>query len=452
MRVAWVVLGAVCLHAGDERGVRPELPPAVRPVVELARAASAELFADTVVRLVQAGRIPQREMQIQLLEEAFAVAAGAAEPVRLMAIPPTPPDTRALYRGRAGELRLDALSLRSRILQELLTVDRVRARELFEAIPHPALDARPCSDPLVADIGAYYEIAAAVAQSSFTAAEKEKEAHVQFLTAVLAGARSPGEIDAFARAVQSVGLQASEWELVLAALASKLETVGPDYRTFALSFTQLQGEIGGLVALGSANGVRTDGLTGAFRKYVTAQLGASRCAPDFGPALEDILTVPPLSGDDMKPAKRGDSFTVDPYFQSDDSRRIGDALNRLRFAPGGESPSEGERATAEWRNTLADFLRDFKGWNPPGAEIDAFHQRMTVLDAVLQILPPGGDRDRMIGLAVSYLVSDVERQNPAEWLWQLKKLLRDAGGDAPKMLQQFRASNDSGLVLFASLN
>ena len=452
MRVVWVLFGAVCLCAGDERAARLELPAAVRPIVELARTGSPELFADTVVRLVQAGRIPQREMQIQLLEEAFAVAGGAAEPVRLAAIPATPPDTRALFRGRAGELKLDVLSLRSRILQELLTVDRVRARELFQAIPHPALDPRECADPLIADVGAYYEIAAAVAQSSFTSAEKETAAHVQFLAAILAGARSPGEIEPFARAVQSVGLKPSEWELVLAALASKLATVGPDYRAFALSLTPLQGEIAALVALGGANGVATDGLTGAFRKYVTTQMAASRCAPDFGPSLEEISTVPPLSGDEMKPSKRTDSFKADPYFQSEDSRQMGSALNRLRFGPGGQSPSEAERGAPEWRNTLADFLRDFKGWNPPGSEIDAFHQRMTVLDSVLQILPPGGDRDRIISLVVSYLVSDVERQNAAEWLWQLKKLLRDAGGDAPKMLQQFRASNDVGLVLYAAFN
>ena len=456
MRVALILsgilFGGLAVYGGDERSAKVDLPAAVRPVVEMARAASPELFADTIVRLVQAGRIPQREMQIQLLEEAFAVAAGAAEPVRLIAIPATPPDTRALFRGRAGELRLDVLSLRSRILQELLTVDRARARELFQQIPHPALDPRACADPLVANIGAYYEIAAAVAQSAFTSAEKDKAAHVQFLAAILAGARSPGEIEPFARAVQSVGLKPEEWELLLAALASKLETVGPDYRAFALSLNALQGEIAAVIAVGGANGVGTDGLVRAFRKYVTAQMGAPRCSPDFGPALEDISTVPPLSGDETKPSKRTDSFTADPYFQSEDARRIGDALNRLRFAPGGESPSENQRATTEWRNTLADFLRDFKAWRPPGADVDVFHQRMTVLDSVLQILPSGGDRDRILGLAVGYLASDVERQNAAEWLWQLKKLLRDAGGDAPKMLQQFRASNDVGLALYASFN
>jgi hypothetical protein len=446
MRLAWVFLtGALGVYGGDERATRPELPASVRPIVELARAAPPELFADTIVRLVQSGRIPQRELQITLLEEAFAVAGGAAEPVRLVAIPPTPPDTRALYRGRAGDLRLDALSLRSRILQELLTVDRVAARDRFPQIPHPVLDPRPCDDPLVADIGSYYEIGAAIAQSSFTAAEKEKSLHVQFLTAMLAGAKSPGEIEPFARVIQSVSLRSHEWDLILATLASKLEAIGPDYRAFALTLTPLQGEMAALIALGGANGVGTDGLVRAFRKFVTTQLKAERCSPDFGPSMEDIATVPPLSGDEMKPSKRGDSFKADAYFQSEDSRQIGDSLNRLRSRQGSEEP-------AAWRNALSDFLRDFKAWRPPGSDVDVFHQRMTVLGSVLQILPPGEDRDWIISLCVIYLTSDVERQNAAEWLWQVKALVRDASGDAPKMLQQFRASNDVGLALYAITN
>jgi len=445
MRVSWLFLGALGVYGGDERAVRPELPPSVRPIVELARAAPPELFADTIVRLIQAGRIPQRELQITVLEEAFSVAANASEAVRLVAIPPTPPDTRALYRGRAGDLRFDVLSLRSRILQELLTVNRVAARDRFPQIPHPLLEPRPCEDPMVADISSYYEIGAAIAQSSFTAAEKEKGLHVQFLATMLSGAKSPGEIEPFARVIQSVSLQPQEWDLLLATLASKLETMGPDYRAFALSLKPLQDEMSALIALGGANGVGTDGLVRAFRKFVTTQLKADRCAPDFGPSMEEIATVPPLSGDEMKPSKRGDSFKADPYFQSEDSRQIGDSLNRLRSGQGSVEPTT-------WRNALSDFMRDFKAWRPPGSDVDVFHQRMTVLGSVLQILPPGEDRDRVIGLCVAYLASDVERQHAAEWLWQVKTLMRDASGDAPKMLQQFRASNDVGLALYAAMN
>jgi hypothetical protein len=88
---------SLMLAAGDEPKPKIVLAPEVQSVVDLARSAAPEVFADTTVRLVQAGRIPQREAQIELLEQAFAVAADAVEPIRLIALPSTPPDTRELY-------------------------------------------------------------------------------------------------------------------------------------------------------------------------------------------------------------------------------------------------------------------------------------------------------------------------------------------------------------------
>src|SRR5258706_5955708 len=74
----------------------------VPPIVELARAAPPEFFADAVVRVIQAGKIPQRDAQVELLEEAFSVAAGAEEPFRLIRFPWKPPPTRGNYLRPAG--------------------------------------------------------------------------------------------------------------------------------------------------------------------------------------------------------------------------------------------------------------------------------------------------------------------------------------------------------------
>ena len=102
-------------YAGDEPKPKIEMPRDVQPIVDLARSAAPEIFADTILRLIERGRIPQRAAQIELLEEAFAPPPGAVEPIRLIALPATPTDTRELYRNAAGGLSLDTLSLESRI-------------------------------------------------------------------------------------------------------------------------------------------------------------------------------------------------------------------------------------------------------------------------------------------------------------------------------------------------
>jgi hypothetical protein len=445
---------------GEERKPRPALPPAIRPVVELARAAPAEFFADTITRLVEGGKIAPKELEIELLQDAFTAAANAQEPIRLIAMPATPPDTRALYRGKAGELRLDALSLETGVVRAMLGVDRAKARELFERVPRPVLEPRPCEDPLVADTSAYYGIVGVMAQSAFTAAEQEKEEHVRFLLTVLAGIRSPNELAAFIRAIGSIRWTAAEWELLLGALTAKLETTAPDYRPFAISIEGLRADLERISQIAQSQGLGTDVLARGFRKYLVTQLTAPRCDEDFGGALQAITwfnqsfrgALPAITEEEGRPLKRTGGFKAELYFQSEDSKRIGDALTRLRYVPGEGPRSEAERSTGEWRNMFADFLRDLDAWRPSGSEIDFFHQKATVLQSLFQLAPPGEDRDRLIEVCVAFLQSSgAERQNPAEWLMQLKGIVEQAGSDAPKLMEAFRASSNPAVALYGTV-
>jgi hypothetical protein len=433
-RCVLVMLSALAAFAGD----RP-----VPPIVELARAAPPEFFADAIVKLVQAGKIPQSEQQVELLEEAFSVAAGAKESMRLTGLPGTPPDTREIYRSKAGELGLNTLSLQSRIVRELVTLDRAKARELFERIARPKLEPRPCADPLIADVSAYYEAAAVIAQSTFTDREKESELHVQFLAAQLEGAQSPNELAPYAREIQSVGLSTPEWRLLLAGIAAKLQSIPTDYRPFAMYLDALQSELANLIESGRANQIGVDEVVQSFRKYLVKQLTAARCGPDLAIGLEQVAWLqPPPTEDESKPAKRKESFKVaQTYFESEDSKQIGTALNRLRSA--------GD----DWKHAFSDFLRDFSAWRPDGSDIDVFHQKATVLRALLEITPRGEDRDRVLNLCVAFLqLSPAERQSPAEWLWEAKTLAELANLDTPKLVSQFRNSQSLSLSLYATLN
>ena len=415
-------LFALALATGDEPKPKIVLTPEVQSVVDLARSAGPEIFADAIVRLVQAGRIPQREAQIELLDQAFAIAPDAAEPVRLIAVPTTPPDTRELYRARAGDLGVDALALETRVLKELLTVDPARARERFAAILPPSADPRPCADPLVADASAYFEIAAAIAQSSFSAEEKRDGAHVQFLAALLTGIRSPNQLAPFARSLHTVALNPPEWALLGAAFAARLETMPPDYRPFALSFDALQSEIGALEEM-----TTSEQLPQAFHKYTVDQLTAPRCSPDFAIAFDPK---------DLKPAKHNESWkTSDPYFSSGDAKRIGDQLTGLRS--GGR---------------FEDFLRDFLAWEPSGSAADALHQRATVYGALIEMLPSGAGRDRVFDLAAAMLASsEAQRTSPSEWIWQMHHLIEIAGGDSARLYAAFGASGNAALAVYGYL-
>src|SRR5579863_7053693 len=191
-----------------------DLPAPVETQVELARTAAPELTADTILKLAEDGRLPAGAARNQRLEEAFMAAARAQEPLHLIPVPGLIPNTRAIFRAQANELRLDALSLESRVLKLVAKTDPEAARRLFDNIPHPELEPRPCEDPFIADVSAYYEIAGELGRSQLA------QSQAAFLEAALLGARSPGELAAFAQVLATVSPNSEQQDFLVAALAA----------------------------------------------------------------------------------------------------------------------------------------------------------------------------------------------------------------------------------------
>src|SRR5580692_7051941 len=103
MRLLFVLLSGLLLKAQDQAKV--DLPPAVQTLIEVARNAPPELTADAIIRLAEDGILPAGEQRSELLEEAFKTAGRAQEPVHLIPVPGFAPNTRAMFRGQASDLR-----------------------------------------------------------------------------------------------------------------------------------------------------------------------------------------------------------------------------------------------------------------------------------------------------------------------------------------------------------
>lgn len=423
-------------------------------MVATARSAPPEIFADSMVRLVEGGRIPSIEWQKILLQEAFTAAQQAHEPVRLIAVAGLASDTRASFRAKAGDLQLDALSLEARVLKTLLTVDRAAARQMFESLPHVQAQATACEDPLTPDAGAYYEAAGAVAQSAFSAEEKQHSAHVQFLIATLAGATTPAEISGFVHALGEVEINRAEMEMAASALEAKLDAIPVNYRSFALKLDDLASGLDFFAARARGQGVSTTALGAAFRRFVVTQMTGPRCQEEYDQVasfasamwVKSLGDLAPLSKDEMKPSSRGDRFEAKSYFDTDRAKELAESLNRLRFPPEGKPFSAEQRSTGAWRVLFSDFLRDYQAWSPTGTDIDILHQRLTVLRWLLELTPSGDDRNRVLRLGIDALkAGGADKQSPAEWFWQAKSILSAAGGDQRTVADAYRASGIAGL-------
>ena len=112
----------------------------------------------------------EKSWRKEILEEAFTLTTSVQSELREKGIPfpGTPADTRAGYRSLASELSLDSLSLRSRIIDEMLSIDQAVAVRLLNEIPaRLPFKTRPCSAQTEYDVSDFYPLIEKVARTVF---------------------------------------------------------------------------------------------------------------------------------------------------------------------------------------------------------------------------------------------------------------------------------------------
>src|SRR5579863_3639162 len=126
-----------------------KLPGALQSIADLATTAPPEFAADALLRIVESGKLADRNARRALVEQAFGLAASAKFGVRMNGLPGTVTDTASGSLSQAYALKLDVSSLQSRAVEDLLPLDASKARELFEQIVKPTLAPLTCDDALV---------------------------------------------------------------------------------------------------------------------------------------------------------------------------------------------------------------------------------------------------------------------------------------------------------------
>src|SRR5690349_19259515 len=112
----------------DQHG---NLPRDIRDLIDQAPAAPPELAADILLRLVEARKVPDKKIKTAILEQAFVLAGSAHHSLKLTVGTAnifTDSDVGVVI--MAHENKLDALSLRCRVIRLMLEIDPKRALEL----------------------------------------------------------------------------------------------------------------------------------------------------------------------------------------------------------------------------------------------------------------------------------------------------------------------------------
>jgi hypothetical protein len=431
----WIAFAAPAAEVKDPP--RPKLPPEALAVMGLAYAAPPEIAADAFLRIAASGKIAGREAKLQLIDQAFDMAASARDRLRRRQVAGAPADSRSGAIDRAARLGLDTLSLRVRAVRILFDLDQTKARELFNRIETPQPEARSCEDALVFDPAGFYGLLSDLANQTFSAGERRLEQHVGFIRPYVLSIASPVEVAPAARLVRTVSVTPRQRDLLLASFVAALQNVAADGRSFLETADSVTEEVVQLAEACAKDGLATDGLKSAFETYMERQRGSAQC-----------------SG-------QGGAVKLHGYWTSPEAQALLARGLKLRWGPEGvpgRMLTLEERKAAEWQTQLAEALNEMESWKPAPAESEAdyFHQRCLFYQALVELTPPGARRDNVVAAFLGYLAnSPTQRESPAEWLARgaeiLSRLRLSGDSGAERLLDAFASSANPALALTARL-
>lgn len=208
----------VSAAAGLHSAAAPDSPTPAELLLDQARSAPIEIFADVAFRLMRANVLPPSR-QVKVMEEVFLRAGEARQALPMKRAKPGPvAPGPSDFVDRANDLHLDALSLRSRAVQLLVARDPRLARRLFEDIPSREWLTTGCDTTFVPDPLLYYKAFADVlGKGAFTAKENEKREPLLLAERVLRSMTMIEELVAVAPFLQKVGEAAGDAQRITVA-------------------------------------------------------------------------------------------------------------------------------------------------------------------------------------------------------------------------------------------
>jgi len=441
-------------------------------ILNLARKAPPEFAADAMIRLASNEKLDTRA-RVKWLTEAFRRAAGAQHPLKLRASITRSGGTGGFLE-RAYQQDLDTLSLRLRVVQQMLPLDSAKATKLFLEIARPAVPPVRCEEIVVYDVGRYYEGLDAISKIAHRDVAK-------LLKNRVGGIASPAQIAPVARLLAHAGLKDADLDAFALSLAASLREISGDDRSFTYYATPTGPAILDLVEELKRRHLSPLPLAEAYRLYLVHHLSGDRCADDHlintGPMTlnlatgqpsevlgwsasvffkEKILLPPlkPLSEQETTPHTLEGLAPAAHSCQDAPCQHVGELARDLAFSPDGEPLLESQHNTDAWRARLKDTLAALEAWQPADGQADEVFREKTWVYNNLYAMSSGASRDSVLRSWLNNLKqSRATVSDRAQWFLPVNALIGRAGLDPGniKLAELLRAQDDPVIALYVRL-
>jgi hypothetical protein len=393
------VLAAACISASVcAQPAATKLTPEIEELIGTASSLRTEYSADILLRLIESGKINDRDRRRDLLERVFESASGALEPFPLQDVISTG-DTRERVSARSFEMRLDALSIRLRAVELLLEDDPRAAREMFTRILPLDLPPAACDRALIPKVDAFYTTALLLFDQSFTKAERESEDDIAFLRGRIAEITSLPQLLPALKIVKRV-------PRLSATLAAPLARIDADDREWRALQTELEMAV-------SEMGIPP--ILEAWRALVASHAQAVQC-PENSASITSL-----------EPPERFKALAF--------------ALNALHNGT--------DMSPEQWRIGVTKYLDELANYRTASGDEEevVFLVKAALYLVALDYSPEGYLLARALDDYLGFLAtSPLEASRPMEWLHAFFAPKRTS-----RMIEAMKRSKDSVMAAYVAL-
>lgn len=458
----------------SQAGRLSQRPPDILALVDQARALPPEFRADALLRLAESSHVKPASWKQELIEEAYWSGSHASLPYVQRADGRS--DSVATNEVRANGL--EALTLQTRAVQEMLSLNPDIALRLFEEIQPLTLPKLSCSTVFTPDVVAYYQTGALVFQSSFTAKQRMNGEDRVLLRQLVGSVESPAQVPPALEMVFAVKLAPDQRRELLSLLAAKLQELARSDREYGAAEPALVST----VAPSRIRSSEATVLLPALRSYIVRHVKARRCTDNM-PAAGRIAKsaeqfnslaakLDPtesrykrIAAEEAKPEGDDGTYRQNLTGHSKQSQAV---LDALRWLTHGNRVRDGkvlrwtleERSSQDWLEHYDDAVKlvhDLKESDETSEEA-LFCMKADALNLLATLAPPGLARDKAMEEYREFLEEYYPSiQNLNLWFTMFRHMLyaarfsEDSKDKAAWILDKLARSSNPIIALYAKL-
>jgi hypothetical protein len=444
--------------AKADKPARPVLPQPVQAILDDLQNVPPELHADALLLLVESGEKLDRPTKIKFLHEAVEEAVQASVPVKMISgVLLLGRDSAEDLESRDDDRNLDQVSLLSRAVIDMATLDPAEAWKLADSIRLPDLPPVECSDPLAYDPRPWYAALEAVSQHTNPSANRARPSQLDLLTPAVSQLETDTQVVPALQLLSEPGLSVQEREVLTGLFLDALSRRNGDPRDFTAEMLHAYPAEAAMKlyqVLEAADPGSGLALLRQFRAYLVSNYSAGGCGElwdslniigvgkgssllariehartsrlvpgavkrfneDFHDAL-DSAGLAPIQFSEIDGADPGPKATIHEYGGAG-LLAIEKAQQHLRFDQQDEYQTEATRSSSAWRAEAIDYLDSIDDWQGDSSDpLETAHEKSESYTALLDLAPEQDLRWLALTKDLSMIEnSGLENQNPSAWM------------------------------------